>query len=200
LAEKLQFTATEEVKMNSSTAVILAICIIAAVAVVAWLLLQKRRSQGLKNRFGPEYERTMTQHGNARRAEAVLEQREKRVEKLRIIKLSSADHDRFASAWRADQARFVDDPKSAVVEADRLVTEVMQARGYPMSNFEQAAEDVSVDHPQVVDYYRRAHEIAIRNERGEASTEDLRRAMVYYRSLFEDLLETNVQVPTEVRR
>jgi hypothetical protein len=186
--------------MHSSIAVILVICIIAVIAIVAWLLLRKRRTQGLKSRFGPEYDRVMSQHGNARRAEAMLEQREKRVEKLHIVRLSSADHDRFASAWRADQARFVDDPKAAVVEADRLVTEVMQARGYPMSNFEQAADDVSVDHPQVVDYYRRAHEVAARNERGEASTEDLRKAMVYYRSLFEDLLETSVQIPAEVRR
>jgi hypothetical protein len=186
--------------MNSSMAVILAICIIAAIAVIALLFLQKRRSQNLRSRFGPEYDRAMKEHGSARRAESVLEQREKRVEKLRIIKLTSADHERFASAWRADQARFVDDPKSAVIEADRLVTEVMQARGYPMSNFEQAAADVSVDHPRVVDYYRRAHEIALRNERGEANTEDLRKAMVYYRSLFEDLLETDVRAPQEIRR
>ncbi len=187
--------------MHSSMVLILVVCIIiAAIAVAAWLVLQKRRSQGLKSRFGPEYDRAMKEHGNARRAEEVLEQREKRVEKLHVIKLTSADHDRFASAWRADQARFVDDPRAAVVEADRLVTEVMETRGYPMSNFEQAAADVSVDHPQVVDYYRRAHEIAIRSERQETSTEDLRKAMVYYRSLFEDLLETNVRVPTEARR
>src|ERR1700686_96190 len=135
--------------MHNSTAVIVMI-VIAAVAIVAWLVLQKQRSQGLKSRFGPEYDRAMKEHGNAGRAEAVLEQREKRVEKLHVIKLNSADHDRFARAWRAAQARFVDDPKAALLDADRLVTEVMETRGYPMGNFEQAAADVSVDHPQVV--------------------------------------------------
>jgi hypothetical protein len=186
--------------MHSTMAIILVICVIAVIAVAVLWLLQTRRSHNLRSKFGPEYDRVIREHGSARKAEAMLELREKRVEKLRLVRLSSADHDRFASAWRRTQARFVDDPKAAVVEGDRLVAEVMQARGYPMSNFEQAAQDVSVDHPQVVDYYRRAHEIAVRNDRGEAGTEDLRKAMVYYRSLFEDLLETSVHTTEEAHR
>jgi hypothetical protein len=136
-----------------------------------------------------KYERVITKAGNQRRAEAELEGREKRVERFEIHPLDPRDRERFLKEWRADQARFVDDPKGAVVEADRLVTEAMKARGYPVSGFEQRVDDISVDHAHVVQNYRAACEIAQRHERGEASTEDLRRAMVYYRELFDDLLE-----------
>jgi hypothetical protein len=111
------------------------------------------------------------------------------VEKFSIRPLGAAERERFISEWRSVQSRFVDDPKGAVTEADKLVIRVMQARGYPMSDFEQRAADISVDHPQVVDNYRAAHEIALRHRRGESTTEDLRNAMLYYRSLFEDLLQ-----------
>jgi hypothetical protein len=156
----------------------------------AWLVLQRRRSAYLRERFGPEYERAVQQIGDRRRAETELEQREKRVEQLQIRPLPLSEAQRFADAWRQVQARFVDDPSGAVADADRLVAEVMQARGYPVGDFEQRAADISVDHPDVVEHYRVAHRIALANERGQATTEDLRQAMVHYRALFGHLLET----------
>jgi hypothetical protein len=155
----------------SNSTLIVILLIVVAIAVVAWFLFQKRRTETLRARFGPEYDRAISQHGNASRAENELEKRARRVSKFKIVDLSVADRDRFHNAWQEDQAKFVDSPNGAVVDADRIVTEVMQARGYPMGNFEQLAEDVSVDHPTVVENYRAAHLIAVRNDRGEASTE-----------------------------
>ena len=175
---------------------------IAAVIIIGlvWMALSRRRSQQLRQRFGPEYDQTLRSEGNVRKAEAVLDARARRVEKLHIRPLAPADATRFDTAWRAVQARFVDDPKGAVVEADRLVADLMQVRGYPVGDFEQRAADVSVDHPHVVQNYRTAHDIAVREQRGEASTEDLRKAMVHYRALFEDLLESGEPEPREAHR
>ncbi len=184
---------------NSTLLVVLVVLIVAAAA--AWFYLRKRRTETLKSRFGPEYEREMKHQGNSAKAEAALEQRAKRVEKFKIVELSQADRDRFSNEWRDDQAKFVDDPKGAVIDADRILTEVMRTRGYPMGEFEQLAADVSVDHPKVVENYRTAHLIAVRSDRGEADTEDLRKAMVHYRALFEDLLGNTTSAQTrEVRR
>ena len=179
---------------SSEIAVIITLAIV-AIAGVCWILIRRRRSEHLRHRFGPEYDSVTKEHGNQRRAEAVLETREKRVERLHIHPLTPKDRDHFAQAWQADQARFVDDPEGAVTEADLLVTEVMKARGYPLSDFEQRVADISVDHPNVIENYRAAAAIAQRHRRGEATTEDLRQAMVFYRKLFDDLLET-----VEVRR
>ncbi len=165
------------------------IAIILMVAVGAWALLGRRRSDHLRSRFGPEYERTLRASGDRRRAEHELERREKRVERLHIHPLSPRHRDQFVAAWRNDQARFVDDPSGAVTEADRLVQEVMKTRGYPISDFERRVEDISVDHPHLVQNYRAARDLAERNRRGEANTEELRKALVYYRALFEELLE-----------
>jgi hypothetical protein len=167
----------------------LIIAVIVLAGVVAWLVLEKRKSTHLQSRFGPEYERTLQEHGDRRRAERELERREHRVEKLHIHPLSLADRDRYVAAWRADQARFVDDPAGAVAEADMLVQEVMKTRGYPVADFDQRVEDISVDHPHLVQNYRAARDLAARQRRGEASTEDLRRALMYYRGLFDELLE-----------
>jgi hypothetical protein len=166
------------------------------VAVLAWLYVRKRRrtTAGLRQKFGPEYDRAVLTHGSGRKAEAKLEDREKRVEKLKIRDLDSAEHERFSKQWDAVQSRFVDSPKGAVAEADDLISSVMKARGYPVSDFDQRAADVSVDHPRVVENYRSAREIALRVEK--ATTEDLRTAMIHYRSLFDEL----VQVPTIVDR
>ena len=164
--------------------------VIVAMMGACWIFIRRRRSDHLKSRFGPEYDRVIQEHGKRGRAETVLETREKRVDGLHIRSLMPRDRDNFAQAWNADQARFVDDPKGAVTEADLLVTEVMKARGYPVSNFEQRVADISVDHPQVVENYRAAADIVRRHQSGEATTEDLRQAMVYYRKLFEELLET----------
>jgi hypothetical protein len=168
--------------------VLLALVLIGA---IVWITMNRTRSQRLRQRFGSEYDRTLRAEGNHRKAEAALEARAKRVAKLHIRPLSPADADRFDSAWRSVQTRFVDDPHGAVTEADRLVGEVMAARGYPVGEFEQRVADISVDHPDVVVNYRAAREIALQHSQGRASTEDLRQAMVHYRALFRDLLETD---------
>ena len=167
--------------------VIVVVAAIVVIAALAWMFARKRRTEGLRQRFGPEYERTVREHGPSR-AESVLSAREKRVEKFPIRELATDERERFVTEWRAVQSRFVDDPKGAVGAADELVSRVMQARGYPMSDFEQRAADISVDHPRVVDNYRAAHVIALRHRKGEATTEDLRNAVIYYRSLFDELL------------
>jgi hypothetical protein len=167
---------------------LIAVAVIAAIGV--WYVMQTRRRQQLRQRFGPEYDRTLRSQGNVRKAEAELEARAKRVDALHIRPLNPTDAQRFDEGWRRIQERFVDDPKGAVTEADRLVGEVMTARGYPVGDFEQRVSDISVDHPDVVVNYRAAREIAALHSRGEASTEDLRQAMVHYRALFRDLLET----------
>ena len=176
--------------MQNQVVLIVVIVVVIAVAVAVWLYTQKRRTQNLKERFGPEYDRTVRETDNRGRAEAELQKRERRVEQLDIRPLSASEREAFAERWRSAQAQFVDDPGGAIKEADRLVGEAMQARGYPVGDFEQRAADISVDHPGVVANHRAAHEIALRNERGEADTEALRKAMVHYRALFEDLLET----------
>ncbi len=169
--------------------IIIAVVGIIAILAIAWFVARKRRTESLRRRFGPEYERTVREHGSGR-AETVLAEREKRVEKYSIRALAPDERERFITDWRMVQSRFVDDPKGAVHEADQLVIELMQTRGYPMSDFERRTADLSVDHPRVVDNYRAAHEIALRHRKGEATTEDLRNAMIYYRSLFDELLQT----------
>lgn len=159
------------------------------VALIVWFAVGRRRSQQLRERFGPEYDRTVRAEGAVRKAEAALEARAKRVDSLHIRPLSTSDATRFDTSWRAVQSRFVDDPKGAVTEADRLVGEVMGARGYPLSDFEQRVADISVDHADVVMNYRAAREIAAQHAAGRATTEDLRQAMVHYRALFRELLE-----------
>jgi hypothetical protein len=185
--------------MSTATWVILIIAI-AAIAVAAWMYLHAKQTQRLKSHFGPEYDRVVDARGDVRRAEDELARREKRVEKFRIRHLNADECDRFADAWRIEQERFVDDPRVAVSRADELVQQAMRTRGYPVGDFEQQSADLSVDHPRVVEHYRAAHELALRDSHGEASTEDLRRAMKHYRSLFEDLLDRHVTTHEEVRR
>ena len=188
--------------MDNPMIIILVVAIVAALAIIAaaWMFMQKKRTEQLRSRFGPEYERVVETDGDRRRAEAVLVERQKRIEKLDIRPLSAEDRRRFEQAWLREQTRFVDDPRGAVAEADRLIGEAMRARGYPVGDFEQRAADISVDHPMVVENYRIAHDIALRDRRNEAGTEDLRKAMVHYRSLFEDLLENRAAVAREGRR
>jgi|SRR5689334_10836514 hypothetical protein len=161
------------------------------IAITAYLAMRRRRSLMLRERFGPEYDRVVRREGDVRKGEGVLEFRQKRRERFELRTLSPVDRSSFEQRWNEVQARFVDDPKGAVTVADSLVMEVMQARGYPVGDFEQRASDISVDHPVVVENYRSAHDIALRHNRGQASTEDLRKAMVHYRTLFQELLETN---------
>ena len=174
--------------------IVLAVAVVLIIAVSAWLYLRKRRSTtaSLRQRFGPEYERAVHEHGSERKAEAKLTDREKRIEKLNIRELNPMERERFSEQWKSVQSHFVDSPKGAVTEGDDLVSSLMKTRGYPISDFDQRADDISVNHPQVVENYRSAHEIAMRVGKDEATTEDLRTAMIRYRSLFEEL----VQVPT----
>ena len=176
--------------MDTRTLIIVIVAAVAIVIVAAVIISRQRRSQHLKQQFGPEYDRAVLQHGDARHAEAVLISREKRVEKFSLRPLSPTDRERFAEEWASIQRRFVDDPSTAVNQADKLVNTVMAARGYPMSDFEQRTADISVNYPTVVENYRSAREITLRHSQGSSSTEDLRQAMVYYRSLFNELLGT----------
>jgi hypothetical protein len=175
--------------------VIVAIIVIAIAAFVAW---RKRRSTQLQEQFGPEYDRTVEDAGDKREAENILIERRKRVHDLNIVPLSTADRDRYVQQWQAVQAEFVDDPSAAISHADELIGKVMKARNYPVGEFDQRADDISVDHPQLVQDYRAAHDVAQQNDAGNASTEDLRQAMVHYRALFQDLLET--PEPAEVQQ
>ena len=176
--------------MNPSSVMIVVLVVaVIAIAAIAFGISRKHRSQKLREHFGPEYDRVVKREGDVRKGEGVLEFREKRHQKFEIRPLSSTDRSSFLYRWNDVQSRFVDDPKSAVTQADSLVTDAMQARGYPMGDFEQRAADISVDHPVVVENYRAGHAIALRHGRGEASTEDLRQAMVHYRTLFQELLD-----------
>lgn len=174
----------------SAAAIVGILVAVIVVGVAAWYVaMQRRRTQDLRTLYGPEYTRTVKQVGDQRRAEDELVRRQERVDALEIRPLSAEQRGAFTQQWRNVQAMFVDDPRGAVTRADGLVEEVMKTRGYPVSDFDQRAADLSVHHGRVVENYRAAREIAIRHRRGMATTEDLRQAMVYYRELFQDLLE-----------
>jgi hypothetical protein len=183
--------------MNSTTAILLIVVII-AVAVAAWAFIQREKTMKLRKKYGSEYDRVAGEAGSARRGETILEKREKRVAKFEIRALRPEEIRHFSDDWRRVQEHFVDDPRGAVADADRLVNEALKARGYPMADFEQQAADLSVEHSHVVENYRNAHRIAEQDRTGSASTEDLRRAMQYYRSLFEDILGQHVNHIEEV--
>src|SRR4051794_31208894 len=171
MAAQLLFSTPERRFCMSTTLLIVLIAVIAVAAVLAWAFVQKRRTETLRHRFGPEYQRAVDEYGNRTRAEKALEHRAERTEKYRIRPLSSDEQQRFSESWRRAQARFVDDPPRAIGEADHIVGEVMLARGYPMADFDRRAEDLSVDHPHVVRNYRAAHQIAVAEQEGKASTE-----------------------------
>jgi hypothetical protein len=170
--------------------IILAVAVILVVIVAIAMYARKRRNTTaeLRDRFGPEYDRAIRQHGSESKAEAKLADRETRVEMLKIRDLDLIERERYLGEWQVVQSRFVDYPKGAVTEADELVCSLMQTRGYPVADFDQRAADISVDHPRVVENYRSAHDIAVRLGRGEASTEEMRTAMIHYRSLFDELV------------
>jgi hypothetical protein len=168
-------------------AIIVAV-IVVVIGAIAFAILQKRRTEKLRQHFGPEYDRAVAEGGNRRIAESRLEERTERVKKFHIRPLSAEDRARFTEQWDRVQARFVDAPAGAVAEADQLIGDLMATCGYPMGDFEQRAADISVDHPIVTQNYRSAHEIAVRQAKGQASTEDLRRAMIHYRALFDELV------------
>ena len=173
---------------TQSWIILAAVVALGLVAIGAWFY-RRKQSHNLQERFGPEYGRTLNELGGRTKGESELKAREKRVERLDILPLAPPEAARFTEAWRALQSRFIDNPKGVVVEAEQLVRELMEKRGYPMGDFERRAGDISVDHPDVVANYRAAQAIAVRDQRGSADTEELRKAVVHYRALFDELLE-----------
>lgn len=190
--------------MNTMSAtmwiVVAVLVMIAILAVVAWMIAQRRRTNRLRAQFGPEYSRELEGTRDRHRVEEKLEDRRERVEHMHIQPLSHRDRARFIESWRMVQAQFVDNPGAAIAEADRLLTDVMSARGYPATNadFEQRAADISVDHPIVVENYRTAHTIAALHSRGRATTEELRQATIHYRSVFEELINEPNYIPARI--
>ena len=165
------------------------IVLIIVIGIAFYVRNRRKTTAGFRNRFGPEYDRAVLEHGSEHKAEAKLADRETRVESLKIRALTVAERGRYSADWQSAQSRFVDHPKGAVTEADELVYSLMQARGYPVADFDQRAADISVDHPRLVENYRSAHGVAVRLGRDEASTEDLRTAMIQYRNLFDELVQ-----------
>jgi hypothetical protein len=178
--------------MDSTTLIILgvlfALGILGAIGVAIWYYAKTKRTKALRSKFGPEYNRAVRAEGGTGSAEQALHEREKRVAKLDIKPLNEDQRNEFADAWEHAQARFVDDPVAAVTNADVLVKEVMNVRGYPVADFDQRVADVSVDHPAVAQNYRIAHDIAQRQEREDVGIDKLREAMLHFRALFADLL------------
>jgi len=170
----------------TTTSILLILAAVLIIAAAAYLLM-RQRSLRLRSRFGPEYTRAVEETGNKYKAEARLEKLEKRVDKFSIQPLSPADAERFRDSWRVIQAGFVDDPRTALGDADRLIEGVMSARGYPVADFDERAAEISANHPLVVEHYRAGHHIAQRHKQGLASTEEMRQAMIHYRTLFEEL-------------
>jgi hypothetical protein len=167
----------------------LAVVVVAAlVAIAVWLLMRRRKTSALRARFGPEYDRLLQSTKTPAEAERELLERERRVQSFSLRPLSRDEADQYAQSWRTVQARFVDDPRTAVNEADRLIEDVMRARGYPVEDTAHRLDDLSVEHAAVVNHYRSGREIVVRHGRGEASTEDLRKAMVHFRALFDELV------------
>jgi hypothetical protein len=176
--------------MDTRVLIPIILVVVALLIVAAIVINRKRKSTHLKEQFGPEYDRAVKQQGDPRRAETILMEREKRVEKFSLRPLTPVDRERYAAEWATVQRKFVDDPSMAVNQADRLVNTVLAARGYPMADFEQRSADISVNYPSLVENYRSARDVTARHNQGQSSTEDLRQAMVYFRSLFDELLET----------
>jgi hypothetical protein len=175
-------------EMSTTTIVILAVSVI-VIAAIAWLTWRKQRTKHLRQKFGPEYAHAVRQYGTEEKAENALSARAHRMEKFHARALTHEEHDRFLERWTSVQANFVDDPPGSIQQADSLVNELMGARGYPVGDFDKRAEDISVEHPQVVQNYRAAHAIAERQAQGQAATEDLRQGLVHFRALFDELLE-----------
>ncbi len=174
--------------LNSQTLALVIAAAVLLVAVIGWMAWTSYQTRRLRQRFGPEYDATVKRLGSKAKAEAELRRREKRVAKFEIVPLAPADAARFSQAWTRLQGSFVDDPKGVLIEADRLVRELLLKRGYPVADFDLRAADISVGHPVVVNNYRAAQRIVSLDQRGEATTEDLRKAVVHFRALFEELL------------
>jgi hypothetical protein len=181
--------------MNTNIIIAVVLVIVVIVGVILAPIFARRKR--FHDQFGPEYDRTVKTLGNEKKAQTELDERRKHVDTLNIRSLSISERERYLADWTAVQAKFVDQPGQATVEADHLIMEVMKIRDYPVSDFEQRAADISVNYPALVSNYRAAREIAIKNEHHQAHTEELRQAMIYYRSLFDELLKTETVAPEE---
>ena len=185
----------------SNTTMIILIAVALAFTIGIWMFARSQRTRRLRDKFGPEYDRMVDETGGKTgKAEAILDERQKRVSKLNIQPLGPEVRNRFAAEWREVQARFVDEPKMSVWQADALVHRALKERGYPMADFDEQAAYISVEYPDVVQNYRIAHDIALRDQQGRATTEELRRAMQHYRNLFENVLESQITQFEEVHR
>jgi hypothetical protein len=176
--------------MDTWVWIVIAVVAVIVVLGIIWSAMRSKRTRALQDSFGSEYDRTVDKAGDRRAAERDLRERQKQHDELDIRPLSPESRDRYVGRWQSTQARFVDDPKGAVAEADQLVQEVMQERGYPAKDFDRRVADISVAHPNLVEKYRTADGVARASERGEASTEDMRHSVRHYRALFAELLET----------
>jgi len=182
---------------NTSMIIVVVLVLVIVGAILGLVFARRRRSKRLHDQYGPEYDRTVQAMGGEKKAQTELEERRKHVEALNIRPLSASERERYLADWTAVQSRFVDEPGQAIGDADRLIMQVMQMRNYPVSDFEQRAADISVNYPALVTNYRAAREIAVKNEQHQADTEELRQAMIHYRSLFEELLGTAAAVARE---
>jgi hypothetical protein len=192
-----QFNGTEYQFTNTEIVVAALVLVLVVGIAIAWYVeRRKTRTLAFRNRFGSEYDRAVVTHGSPREAEAKLADRESRVKTLVIRDLGITERERFVAEWHTVQSRFVDHPKSAVTDADDLVNSLLEARGYPSSSFDQRADDVSVHYPRVMENYRLAHGIAVRPDRVDASTEELRTAMIQYRAIFDELVQDRKRLET----
>jgi FtsZ-interacting cell division protein ZipA len=180
--------------MSTWVWIVIAAVVVIVVLAIVWSALRAKRTRALQDTFGNEYDRTVDQAGDRRAAEKELLDRQKQHDELDLRPLSPESRERYLRRWQSTQSRFVDDPRGAVSEADTLVQEVMQERGYPTKDFERRVADISVDHPGLVEKYRTAHGIAEKAQDGEASTEEMRHSVRHYRALFAELLETGDDV------
>jgi hypothetical protein len=176
---------------NTTTIILVAIVFLVVGGLLAMAVMRLQRSRHLRERFGPEYDRIVKEAGDKQKAESELEARLAHVEALQIRSLSAEEVNRFVLDWQATQAEFVDEPLASIQKADRLIREVMKAKGYPIEDFEQRAADISVDYPELVTDYRGLHMIAVKEEDDKVSTEEMRQAMVHGRALFENLVSTD---------
>jgi hypothetical protein len=187
---QVQFSGMFAHLTNIQIIVAVSVIVVVGIALAAYVEHRRTRTRALRNRFGSEYDRAVVTHGSSRQAESKLADRETRIEALEIRELGPTERDRFVTEWHTVQSRFVDHPKAAVTEADDLVNSLLETRGYPRASFEQRAADISVNYPFVMDNYRLAHTIAVRTGSGEATTEELRNAMIQYRSIFDELVQS----------
>ena len=192
--------------MDTWVWIVIAAVVVAVVAIVAIVVMRQRRRTELRESFGSEYDRAVAREGDVRKGESDLMARRERRAELDIRPLSPQSRTTYARSWEQTQARFVDNPATALAQADALIIAVMEERGYPMDDFERRAEDISVDHPDVVQHYRAAHDISVRVDEdpnastsstvSDVSTEDLRQGLVHYRALFQELLERDEDEPS----